>query len=68
MGGESRKMKNFPSLLAVIGAWLCATGFVLFGIIAFLCSSLVAIYINEDHSIFTFAFFAANIVAFFRLI
>ena len=68
MGDESRKMKNFPNLLAVIGAWLCATGFVLFGIVAFLASSIVAIYINEDHSSFTFAFFAANIVAFFRLI
>jgi len=61
-------MNNFPSLLAVIGAWLCATGLIPPGIVAFLASSIVAIYINEDHSIFTFAFFAANIVAFFRLI
>lgn len=61
-------MKNFPSLLAVIGAWLCAVGFVLPGIIAFLCSSIVAIYINEDHSGLTLAFFAANIFSFFRLV
>lgn len=61
-------MNNFPSLLAVIGAWLCAVGLILPGIVAFLASSIVAIYINEDHSGFTLAFFAANIVAFFRLI
>ncbi len=61
-------MKNFPSLSAVIGAWLCATGFVLPGIVAFLIGSIVAIYINEDHSGFTLAFFAANIFSFFRLI
>ncbi len=61
-------MNNFPSLLAVIGAWLCAVGLILPGIVAFLASSIVAIYINEDRSIFTFAFFAANIVAFIRLI
>ncbi len=61
-------MNNFPSLLAVIGAWLCAVGLILPGIVAFLASYIVAIYINEDHSIFTFAFLAANIVAFIRLI
>lgn len=61
-------MKNFPSLLAVIGAWLCATGLILPGIVAFLCSSIVAIYINEDHSGLTLAFFAANIFSFFRLV
>ncbi len=61
-------MNNFPSLLAVIGAWLCAVGLILPGIVAFLASSIVAIYINEDHSWYALAFFAANIVAFFRLI
>ena len=60
-------MKNFPSLLAVIGAWLCAFGFIHLGIVAFLASSLYAIIAQEDTSIFTLAFLAANSVAFFRL-
>lgn len=63
-------MKNFPSLLAVIGAWLCAFGFVLPGIIAFLFSSAYAILVQEqeDTSVFTLAFFAANLFAFVRLL
>lgn len=61
-------MKNFPSLLAVIGAWLCATGFFLPGIIAFLLSSAVAVFVQEDTGFYILAFFAANIVAFARLI
>ena len=61
-------MKQFPSLLAVIGAWLCATGFILPGIIAFLASSAWAVFVEEDTGFFTLAFFAANIVAFSRLI
>jgi len=61
-------MKQFPSFLAVVGAWLCAMGFVLPGIIAFLASSAWAIFVEEDIGIYTLAFFAANCVAFWRLI
>ena len=61
-------MKNFPSLMAVIGAWLCAFGFVQFGIVAFLFSSIWAIIVQEDTSVFTMLFFAANIFAFWRIL
>lgn len=61
-------MKDFPSALAVIGAWLCACGFVLPGIIVFLAASLWAIYVHEDTSLFTLLFLAANIFAFFRMV
>jgi hypothetical protein len=61
-------MKNFPSMLAVIGAWLCATGFYTVGIIAFLIGSLYSIIIDEDTSVYTLAFLGANIVAFYRVI
>lgn len=60
-------MKNFPSLLAVVGAWLCAFGLVLPGIVAFLLSSLWAIFVQKDTGFFTLAFFAANVFAFVRL-
>jgi hypothetical protein len=61
-------MKNFPSALAVIGAWLCACGFILPGIVAFLASSLWSMYVHEDFSVFTLLFFAANVFAFFKII
>lgn len=60
-------MKKFPSLLAVIGAWLCAFGLVSFGLAAFLFSSLWAIVVEEDTSIYTLAFLLANLVAFCRV-
>jgi hypothetical protein len=60
-------MKNFPSLLAVVGAWLCATGFILPGIIGFIIGSLYAIFIIKDTGWFTILFFSANVFAFFRL-
>ena len=60
-------MKNFPSFLAVIGAWLCATGFILPGVCVFMLSGLYAIFILEDVSWLTIAFFSANCFAFFRL-
>lgn len=58
-------MKNFPSLLAVIGAWLCAFGFILPGLIAFIFASVYAIVVQEDINFYTLAFFAANLFAFF---
>lgn len=61
-------MKHFPSLLAVLGAWLCAMGFSLPGIIAFLASSAWAVFVDKDISGYTLAFFAANSVAFTRLV
>ena len=61
-------MKNFPSLLAVIGAWLCAFGLILPGIAAFLMSSFVAVFVQNNTDKYTILFFAANIVAFFRLV
>ena len=61
-------MKNFPGTLAVIGAWLCASGFVLAGVIVFLFSSLVAIFINEQSDWRTVLFLCANMFAFIRLI
>jgi hypothetical protein len=61
-------MKNFPGLLAVIGAWLCATGFTLPGIVFFLISSFWAIFKKGDFSFYTLAFLAANLVAFFKLV
>jgi hypothetical protein len=61
-------MKNFPSFLAVCGAWLCATGFVLPGIVCFLASSFWSIFHNRDYGFYSLAFLAANMVAFFRLI
>jgi hypothetical protein len=61
-------MKNFPSALAVLGAWLCATGFVLWGVVAFLLSSMVAIFVQSQLDKYTLLFFAANIFAFFRLV
>lgn len=60
-------MKNFPSLLAVIGAWLCVAGFVPFGIAAFIASSVYAIIVEEDTSIYTLLFFSANLVAAARI-
>lgn len=61
-------MKNFPSLLAVIGAWLCASGFILPGIVAFLFSSLWAIFVDGESSFYTALFFGANIFGFLRLL
>jgi hypothetical protein len=61
-------MKNFPSLLAVIGAWLCAAGFVLAGVLAFILSSMVSILVQGATDRYTVLFFAANVVAFFRLV
>jgi hypothetical protein len=61
-------MKNFPSMLAVLGAWLCATGFFGFGIMAFLISSVYSVIVDEDTGFYTFAFLGANIVALFRVI
>lgn len=60
-------MKQFPSLLAVVGAWLCAMGLVLPGIVAFLFSSLWAIFVHKDTGVYTYLFLAANVVAFIRL-
>lgn len=61
-------MKNFPSLMAVVGAWFCAFGFVQLGIVAFLISSIWAIIVQEDTSVFTMLFLSANIVAFWRIL
>jgi hypothetical protein len=60
-------MRNFPNMLAVIGAWLCATGLYLPGIVTFMISSIWSIIVDEDTSLYTLAFFGANIVAFFRI-
>lgn len=61
-------MKNFPGFLAVCGAWLCATGFVLPGIVCFLASSFWSMFVHDDISFYSVAFLCANMVAFFRLI
>jgi hypothetical protein len=61
-------MKNFPSVLAVVGAWLCSLGFVLPGILAFMLSSIWAIFVLDDVNVWSVAFFTANIVAFLRMI
>lgn len=59
-------MKNFPSFLAVIGAWLCALGFVYIGLVVFILGSLWAIFIDDDIDFYTLAFLAANVYGFVR--
>jgi hypothetical protein len=61
-------MKNFPGLLAVAGAWFCALGFVLPGIMCFLASSFWSVFCDDDCSVYSLAFLCANLVAFFRVI
>lgn len=65
---KRHNMKNFPSMLAAIGAWLCATGFFGFGIMAFLIGSLYSVIVEEHTGFYTLAFLGANIVGLYNAI
>lgn len=58
---------NFPGIMALLGAWLCAFGFVVTGMICFILGSAYNIAKYRDIG-FNFMFALAAVVSLVRLL